>query len=373
MLVSWKNFTHEKFKSNKFAQSSVAESMKPIRHRKMIGLGLMLVLVIVVVINRQLVGYALGQAFGQLRIVVGATPVEQVLEDETIAESIKDRIRLVQDIRRFAFDSLGIEPNRNYTTFYDQEGQDLMWVVTACQPFALEAHTWDFPIIGSFGYKGFFDSLKAVREEASLRKLGLDTSIRPVGGWSTLGYFVDPILSKMLQRDEGELAELIIHELTHGTVYVKDSTTFNENLATFIGVKGAELYLAARHGEETEALQVYRRRREDRGRIEKHVLRGSIYLDSLYNSMDSALAPDRKNLIKERALTHIVRTADTILLESGKSFAEYLQVRKPNNTYFMSYLRYRGYLDALESEYKSKYGGDLRRMLANYRRRFPSI
>jgi predicted aminopeptidase len=32
----------------------------------------------------------------------------------------------------------------------------------------------------------------------------------------------------MLALSEGELAELIIHELTHSTIYLKDSVNFNE-------------------------------------------------------------------------------------------------------------------------------------------------
>ncbi len=44
----------------------------------------------------------------------------------------------------------------------------------------------------------------------------------------------------MLNRSEGDLANLIIHEMSHATIFVKDSVDFNENLATFIGDRGAE-------------------------------------------------------------------------------------------------------------------------------------
>ena len=69
--------------------------------------------------------------------------------------------------------------------------------------------------------------------EKELKEEGLDTNIRTAGGWSTLGWFEDPILSNMLNDSEAGFAELLIHELTHGTLFVKDSVRFNENLATF--------------------------------------------------------------------------------------------------------------------------------------------
>jgi predicted aminopeptidase len=52
----------------------------------------------------------------------------------------------------------------------------------------------------------------------------------------------------MLERGEGDLANLIIHEMVHATIFVKDSIDFNENLATFIGDRGAEQFLIATHG-----------------------------------------------------------------------------------------------------------------------------
>ena len=84
-------------------------------------------------------------------------------------------------------------------------------------------------MVGAVPYKGFFNREKAVKKEA-LEKDNYDVSIRNPGGWSTLGWFTDPILSNMLRRGDGDLASLIIHEMVHATLYVKDSAEFNENL-----------------------------------------------------------------------------------------------------------------------------------------------
>jgi predicted aminopeptidase len=323
--------------------------------------------------HRELLIYGWDQAAGQLEIIRNSKPVAEVLRDPEVPSEIKRKLTWVGDIRRYAFDTLGIDPNDNYTTFYDQKGKDLLWLVTASEAFELKAVEWQFPILGSFSYKGFFDSLKAVDEAARLRASGYDTNIRVVGGWSTLGYFSDPVLSKMLDRDEADLAELIIHELTHGTIYVRDSTQFNENLATFIGVKGAERYLASKYGSDAEIIRLYRQRKDDQQIFSEHILRGSLYLDSLYKQMPAAASSLFKQHAKETAINRIVFSIDTLELHRSGYYRRYLERIKPNNTYFMSYLRYRGYLRLLEAEYREAYDMDIKAMLMDYKHKYPSL
>ena len=69
----------------------------------------------------------------------------------------------------------------------------------------------------------FFDKQKADNELLSLKNKGYDTDLYAVSGWSTLGFLQDPILSQWLLYSEGKLANLIIHELTHSTLYVKNN------------------------------------------------------------------------------------------------------------------------------------------------------
>ncbi len=224
---------------------------------KKIILSILIILIALIAINYELVNYGISQAKGQLKIVRNARPNQEVLHDPNFPDSLKTNLRLVDEIKKFAFDSLGINFSNNYSNVYDQKGKDLMFVVTACEPFKLEPKEWSFPIIGTFSYKGFFDKEKAISLENELKEEGLDTNIRTAGGWSTLGWFEDPILSNMLDDDEAGFAELLIHELTHGTLFVKDSLRFNENLATFIGIKGTELYLTRKYGEGNDLLVAY--------------------------------------------------------------------------------------------------------------------
>jgi predicted aminopeptidase len=323
--------------------------------------------------QRELLIYGLSQARGQLEIVWNARPVEEVLSDPGFPDSLKVNLRFIDDIKRFAFDSLGINFSKNYSKVFDQKGKELMFVVTACEPFRLEPKQWSFPIIGTFSYKGFFDEQKAITLETSLKNEGLDTNIRTAGGWSTLGWLQDPILSNMLAESEADFAETIIHELTHGTLFVKDSLRFNENLATFIGIKGAERYLRNKYGNESEELISYRKAWYDRNLVSEHILRGTLYLDSIYNNLDENLDLEVKLKIKDEAIKKIIETIDTLELGNKHKYISYYLNNRPNNTLFMSYLRYRGDLHILEQELNESYQGDIKKMLEEYKRKYPSL
>ncbi|MBI3724552.1 aminopeptidase, partial [bacterium] len=66
--------------------------------------------------------------------------------------------------------------------------------------------------------------------------------------YSTLGWFSDPIFTPMLRNPDEYLANVILHELAHATVFIKSDADFNENLATFVGNQGSIDYFVARFG-----------------------------------------------------------------------------------------------------------------------------
>ena len=318
---------------------------------------------------RDLLLYAIGQGKGQLNIVWNARSFNEVLQDPSTPDSIRRKLTFIGKVRKYAIDSLGLKDTENYTTYFDQQGKELMWVVTACEPYRLKEKTWDFPVVGTVPYKGFFDSLKAVAEAKRLQQEGLDISIRNPGGWSTLGWFRDPVLSGMLDRGDGDLASLIIHEMSHATIYVKDSSDLNENLASFIGDEGARKFLSDTYGSDSE--EVNRFDREDkyfRARSE-HLLRGAVKLDSLYNAITKK-SDEHRQLAKEQMIRRIVESMDTLVplgMAAGK------QKRLPNNTLFMSYLRYQGRQTDFGQLLRNKYNGELRRMIRDFSVRYPFL
>lgn len=322
--------------------------------------------------QRDLLEYALMQALGQLHIVWQARPIEEVLADSNFPDSLKNKLQLVQEIRRFAEDSIGLKPSKNYTTFYDQKGKPALWVLTACAPYELKAYEWHFPLLGSFSYKGFFDLSKAQAEEKRLQAQGYDTDIGEVTGWSTLGWFKDPVLSGFLQRSPGHLADLIIHELTHGTLYLPDNTEYNENLANFIGYRGALLFLRHKYGENSPEMREYEQSMRDKKRFIAFVLQAARNLDSLYRGFPADMPPHEKAAAKRQRIGEIVRAADTVPFESER-YRRYFADFTPNNAFFMEFIRYNGQQNFFEEEFYRKFGGDFKKYLAYLKATYPSL
>lgn len=326
----------------------------------------MLILVfIAALIFNQLLVYGISQAKGQLKIVMNAVPVTEVLEDTAVADSVKYKLEFIQDVRSYAFDSLGIERNENYTTFYDQKQRPLLWVLSAAEPFELKAYQWTFPVVGKVGYKGFFNWNRALIERSSLKEKGYDTDLSTAGGWSTLGYFKDPVLSQMLRHNEGMLAELIIHELTHGTLYVKSDVTFNENLASFIGEHGAEMYLDHRYGKNSEQLRQYLAERNDHKLFSSLALKYSRKLDSLYKTEEKEMERKKRDLIFQ-FVSEVKRSP--FANQRFKTYAR--KAYSSGNAFFLSYVRYDSKLGDFQKELDEKYKGDLRAYLAALKLRY---
>lgn len=326
------------------------------------------------IIYRDLLLYGVRQARGQLHIVWNARPAAELLQDPSFPDSLKDKLILIEKVRKFAIDSLGLKDTRNYKTVYDQKGEEIMWVVTASEPFRLKAREWTFPVLGSVPYKGFFDKDLALELRDELEKEGWDVSIRNPGGWSTLGWFTDPILSKMLERSEGDLANLIIHEMSHATIFVKDSIEFNENLATFIGDRGAEKFLISVYGEDSEQFRSYLAEDSDFLKYSDHMLRGSEKLDSLYKSMTEDMGLERKRALKKEMIERIILALDTLKLERpGPPPSLRFRERLPNNAYFMNFRRYQARQDVFWNEFKGLFHEDLRAYINHLTRKYPFL
>ncbi|HEX5167846.1 MAG TPA: aminopeptidase [Cyclobacteriaceae bacterium] len=342
---------------------------KIIRKILLVAIALILVLALM---NWRLIRYGVKQARGQLAIVWNARPVEEFLEDASFPDTLRQKLLLVEEVRRFAIDSLGLKDTKNYKTLFDQKGKEIMWVVTASEPFQLKPKEWKFPIVGTVPYKGYFDKDDAFALAQKLEDEGWDVSVRNPGGWSTLGWFTDPILSDMLEKSDGELASLIIHEMVHATIFVKDSVNFNENLASFIGDRGAEAFLIYRFGEQSHQFSEFIDDDKDYTTYVKHILHGTKLLDSLYQSMvNEPLA--EKTMLKEAMIRRIVDTMDTLDFSSGKKPSARFKVKLPNNAYFMSFIHYQSSQEELWKEWRQSFDGNLKAYIAYFKEKFPFL
>jgi len=332
------------------------------------------VIIVLLVMYRDLLSYGYLQAKGQFNILWNVRDVEEVLSDPATPKETIEKLELVARIRTFAMDSLGLQNSENYTTYFDQKGKPLLWIVTASQKYKLEPYTWSFPIVGTVPYKGFFDLERTRSLGKQLKEEGYDVYLREVGGWSTLGWFRDPILSEMLNRSTGDVANLIIHELTHSTIFVKDSITFNENLASFIGHQGALLFLQSNYGKNSKEYLNYVYSKEDSYRWSNHFVAAAKGLDSLYDKMAlEQLDTAMRNQLKGKFIKQSISSIDTIGFRQPERYQQAFSDWTPNNAWFLSYVRYRGSNDILERLLDSEYSGDIRKMISDMKLKYPYL
>lgn len=310
------------------------------------------------------VRYGLEQAAGQLKIIWNTEEINSLRENPNAPDSLLAKFDLINAIRSFAEDSLGLTVGDNYTTFYDQKNKPILWTVTASPEFEIEAHQWEFPIAGSFPYKGFFNHKKALIEEDRLKKEGYDTKVGEVSAWSTLGILNDPVLSSMLKRSEGELAELIIHESTHATIYLKDQGKFNENLASFIGRKGAELFLIDQYGKNSEEQMAYLKQLE-KSHVYKTYMQGAIEkLQLAYGKTDTSFSVEKRRKLKAQYISELKDGLKTTGYFENDSVAELRLKRfQPNNAYFSGFSTYADKHGIMEMKLKEDFNGNLKIMI----------
>lgn len=203
--------------------------------------------------------YLAENGVGQWRMFNRARPVEEILASPHTSEATRKAILTVREAKSFAL-HLGLKATSSYESFVPLDGPCVVWAVSAAHPLELTEKMWKFPVVGEVPYLGFFKKDSAEKEAARLRREenpSPDTWVRCVPAFSSLGWFSDPLYSSMLKGKDRDIAELVIHESLHATVWVGDSVDFNEKLANFVGLEGSLRY-AERHGG-AEALAVAKR------------------------------------------------------------------------------------------------------------------
>ncbi len=230
-------------------------------------------------------GYLLQQAPGQLELIVKRESFKKLLKDPELDPEVRAKLEFVLDVKNYAVEEIGLIQNKNYEVFVDIEDKEtVVWNLTACEPLAMEPVKWSFPVVGEMPYLGFFEKEDALAKEAELEALGYDVYVRTAGAYSMLGIMSDPLYSPLLRYREADLANLVIHEMTHGTVFVKGQMNFNENLALFVGDQGAYEYLASRYGAESEEARYSKGAQVDGETFSKELMKLFDELDGMYKS-----------------------------------------------------------------------------------------
>ncbi len=190
--------------------------------------------------------YLVRAAWAEGRILAHRRAIEAIVADSATSPQTRGKLRLVLDARQFAIDSIGLAAKKSFTTFSPLDRDTLVLVLSGAYRDKLASYTWWFPVVGSVPYKGYFDFPAAKDAARQLESRGFDVYLRPSPAFSTLGWFNDPLLSTSLHADTLDLANTVIHELTHNTYYAPGSAVFNESFANFVGSRGSAWFFRTR-------------------------------------------------------------------------------------------------------------------------------
>ena len=247
-------------------------------------------------------------AWEEAKILSARRDISDVLGDSRTDSVTRQKLRIVVAARRYAKDVIGLNAKESFTAYTRLDHDTLVLVLSAAYQDRLAPYTWWFPIVGEVPYKGYFDFQQARTDERDLERQGYDTYLRPSDAFSTLGFFNDPLLSPTLKADTLELANTVIHELTHNTFYAAGQVAFNESFANFVGSRGAARFFRQR-GEPAAAAQVDARWDDER-------LLGDFWT-RLSNALDSAFAAHPTNqTARLRARDSIYVWARALLVDS---------------------------------------------------------
>ncbi len=273
-------------------------------------------------------------AVGQAEILCNRKPIKEVLEEGDLDPEIRRKLELVLKVQGFARSELHLDTANSFQSLSRISRDAAAYNVVATGALSLEAHTYWFPIVGSVPYLGFFSRQEAQEHAASLEKDGMDVAVQDVAGYSTLGWFEDPLLSSQLAYSDYGLVRLVIHEGVHSTVWIPGSVRFNESLASSVEEQVSRQYLGSLENgkERLSRLDALTAERMEYRRI-MHDTAGE--LQEIYTSN---LSEATKMAKKQAALRHLkerFKKADFKLLN-----LESLLARDYNNAHFLSHLAY---------------------------------
>lgn len=277
--------------------------------------------------------YLAKQGALEVKMLAMAKPIVEVLRDEKLDNQHRRKLELVLSVRRFAEKELGLSV-RNIYANASLDFDHQINAVSASLPLAFKPYTWWFFLLGNVPYKGYFNLRDAEKEAERIKALGYETVIRRVGAYSTLGYLPDPIVKSMLSLSDYDLAELLIHELTHATVYFPGETPFNESFANFFGQQGALLFFKKTYGEKSHEYE--QALKEIRYSKEYENFFNDLYAD-LSRLYDKKINDKEKLAKKLKKLKEAKIAYDSLLKHYGYQNKNWHRV---NNAFLISFRQY---------------------------------
>jgi predicted aminopeptidase len=226
--------------------------------------------------------YLASAIVGHCRLMLARRPIQELIDSPGTPAALREALAFVLRVRRFASTDLGLPENGSYKCYSELNRPFATWNVFAAPQLTVEPVTWRFPIVGAVVYRGYARQDGAERFAAGLRANGFDTYIHGSPAYSTLGWFDDPVLNTFIHFPPHELAGLILHELAHQKLFMRDDTFSSEAFAVAVERDGVRRFLIAEG--QVEALAAWEDERRENDLAAQRLLEARKKLASLYAS-----------------------------------------------------------------------------------------
>ena len=191
-------------------------------------------------------------ASGQTQILLNRQNIDQLILDPSTDEELREQLIKIESMRQYAESHLGLVAKGSFSSYVDLKREYVLWNVFASEPYSVEPVNRCYPIVGCVPYRGYFSRQGAINHAQKLvQQEELETYVGGVPAYSTLGWFEDPVLNTFVYWKDHELASLVIHEILHQNVWLKNDVEFNEGLANFVGDQAAINWVESRASQES--------------------------------------------------------------------------------------------------------------------------
>ncbi|HEY9897690.1 MAG TPA: aminopeptidase [Pantanalinema sp.] len=317
----------------------------------------------ILMLNGCSAGYLLKQGYGQASLLFQRESMAAARTDSRLSDEERQRLDVVSQAKAYAIRAIGLKQSGSYDQVIVLDRSAVTYVVAGAPKDKLEPYLWHFPVVGAVPYKGFFDRAEAIAEKEGLEAKGFDAYLRGVAAFSLLGWIPDPLYSPLLKYEAPVLANTIIHELTHGTVFLKGEASFNEGFATFVGNQGGIGFMRERYGADSAEARYAEGMVRDERKFTAFLQTLGARLRELYAS---SRTPAEK--LAEREKVFAEARAQFALIPFETDHNAWFGKATLNNAFLMTLLTYQSNADRFEKVYE-RLGRDLPAMVQFFRDR----
>ena len=296
-------------------------------------------------------GYLWHVSVNQIGLLTKRVSIEKALKKYSFSEGEKGKLKLISEIKTFAMDTLQLDIDTGiYSSYVHLDRPYVTYLLRVSSVYELKPYEWNFPIVGSAPYKGFFDKNKAQQAAESFSNMEYDVYVRGVSAYSTLGWFNDPVFSSMLSYEESDFVTMVFHELIHTILFFKNHINFNERFAEFLGRKAAIFFYLQKEGKDSKTVKAMQQEWEDELLFSSFMVGEYEDLGQWYKDNEGNVTPESK----QKRLKEIqIRFVTEIKPSLKTSYYNYFSNIELNNARLLSYRSYNYDMEEFERLFTS--------------------